>query len=137
MTLLGFDFGTKSIGVAVGQTITHTASALTAIKAKEGIPDWNIIERLIDEWQPQQLIVGLPLNMDDSDQPLTKRARKFGNRLHGRFGLPVQFQDERLTSTAAREQLFGDGGYRNLDKGKVDSTAALLIVEDYLNQQLR
>ena len=137
MTVLGFDFGTKSIGVAVGQTITLTASALTAIKAKEGIPDWNIIERLIDEWQPQQLIVGLPLNMDGTEQPLTKRARKFGNRLHGRFGLPVQFQDERLTSTAAREQLFGDGGYRNLDKGKVDSTAALLIVEDYLNQQPR
>lgn len=137
MTLLGFDFGTKSIGVAVGQTITQTASALTAIKAKEGIPDWNIIERLIDEWQPQQLIVGLPLNMDGTEQPLTKRARKFGNRLHGRFGLPVQFQDERLTSTAAREQLFGDGGYRNLVKGKVDSTAALLIVEDYLNQQPR
>lgn len=137
MTVLGFDFGTKSIGVAVGQTITQTASALTAIKAKEGIPDWNIIERLIDEWQPQQLIVGLPLNMDGTEQPLTKRARKFGNRLHGRFGLPVQFQDERLTSTAAREQLFGDGGYRNLDKGKVDSTAALLIVEDYLNQQPR
>ena len=135
MTLLGFDFGTKSIGVAVGQTVTHTASALSAIKAKEGIPDWAVIERLIKEWQPQQLIVGLPLNMDGTEQPLTQRARKFGNRLHGRFGLPVQFQDERLTSTAAREQLFDAGGFRNLDKGKVDSTAALLIVEDYLSQQ--
>ena len=135
MTLLGFDFGTKSIGVAVGQTVTHTASALSAIKAKEGIPDWAVIERLIKEWQPQQLIVGLPLNMDGTEQPLTQRARKFGNRLHGRFGLPVQFQDERLTSTAAREQLFDAGGFRKLDKGKVDSTAALLIVEDYLSQQ--
>lgn len=134
MTLLGFDFGTKSIGIAVGQTVTGTASVLTAIKAKEGIPDWTVIEKLLKEWQPQQLVVGLPLNMDGSEQPLTARARKFGNRLHGRFGLPVKFQDERLTSTAAREQLFDRGGFRSLDKGKVDSTAALLIVEDYLNQ---
>jgi putative Holliday junction resolvase len=71
--------------------------------------------------------------MDGSEQPLTQRARKFGNRIHGRFGVKVVFQDERLTSTAAREQLFSDGGYRNLSKGKVDSQAALLIVEDYMS----
>lgn len=134
MTIIGFDFGTKSIGVAVGQSITATASALAAIAAKEGIPDWGIVENLLKEWQPERLVVGLPLNMDGTEQPLTQRARKFGNRLHGRFGLPVDFQDERLTSTAAREQLFNQGGFRHLEKGKVDSTAALLIVEDYLNQ---
>lgn len=134
MTVLGFDFGTKSIGVAVGQRITATASPLSAIKAKEGIPDWHIIAALIAEWQPERLIVGLPLNMDGTEQPLTQRARKFGQRLHGRYGLPVDFQDERLTSTAAREQLFTQGGFRQLEKGKVDSQAALLILEDYLNQ---
>ena len=94
MTIIGFDFGTKSIGVAVGQSITATASALTAISAKEGIPDWLIVENLLKEWQPERLVVGLPLNMDGTEQPLTQRARKFGNRLHGRFGLPVDFQDE-------------------------------------------
>jgi len=135
MTVIGFDFGTKSIGVAVGQSITATASSLNALKAREGIPDWQLIEQLIKEWQPTQLVVGLPLNMDGTEQPLTQRAKKFGNRLHGRFGLPVIFQDERLTSTAAREQLFNDGGFRNLAKGKVDSQAALLIVEDFLNTQ--
>ncbi|AVJ56865.1 Holliday junction resolvase RuvX [Idiomarina sp. OT37-5b] len=133
MTLLGFDFGTKSIGVAVGQTITATASPLAALKARDGVPDWNQLEQLLKEWQPEQVVVGLPLNMDGSEQPLTQRARKFGNRIHGRFGVKVVFQDERLTSTAAREQLFSDGGYRNLSKGKVDSQAALLIVEDYMS----
>ncbi|MGM0480924.1 MAG: Holliday junction resolvase RuvX [Pseudomonadota bacterium] len=134
MTIIGFDFGTKSIGVAVGQTITSTASPLAALQAREGIPDWQQIEQLLTEWQPQQLVVGLPLNMDGSEQPLTQRAKKFGQRLQGRFGLPVSFQDERLTSTSAREQLFSDKGYKALQKGKVDSYAALLIVEDYLTQ---
>lgn len=131
--ILGFDFGTKSIGVAVGQPLTATASPLSALKAKDGIPDWQLIEKLIKEWQPARLVVGLPLNMDGTEQPLTVRARKFGNRLHGRFGLPVDWQDERLTSTAAREQLFAEGGFRNLSKGQVDCQAAVLILEDYLS----
>ncbi|PYE33769.1 putative Holliday junction resolvase [Idiomarina fontislapidosi] len=135
MTVIGFDFGTKSIGVAVGQSITGTASILSALKAQDGIPNWDSVERLIKEWQPERVVVGLPLNMDGTEQPLTQRARKFGNRIHGRFNVPVDFQDERLTSTAAREALFEREGYRGLEKGKVDSAAALLIVEDYLRSQ--
>ena len=72
-TLLAFDFGTKSIGVAVGQRITGTARPLTALKANDGTPDWNLIERLLKEWQPDDVIVGLPLNMDGTEQPLTAR----------------------------------------------------------------
>lgn len=72
-TLLAFDFGTKSIGVAIGQRITGTARPLTALKAQNGIPDWNLIERLLKEWQPDEVIVGLPLNMDGTEQPLTAR----------------------------------------------------------------
>lgn len=132
MSVLGFDFGTKSIGVAVGQRITGTASPLDALPATDGIPSWSVIEKLITDWQPELVVVGLPLNMDGTEQPLTQRAKKFANRLHGRFGINVVLQDERLTSTAAREQLFKEGGYRNLTKGKVDSQAALLILEDYL-----
>ena len=132
MTVVGFDFGTKSIGVAVGQSITSTASILKALKAQDGIPNWSAVEQLLKEWQPERVVVGLPLNMDGTEQPLTQRAKKFGNRIHGRFNVPVVFQDERLTSTPAREALFERDGYRGLEKGKVDSAAALLIVEDYL-----
>lgn len=74
-TLLSFDFGTKSIGVAVGQRITGTARPLPAIKAQDGTPDWSLIERLLKEWQPDEIIVGLPLNMDGTEQPLTARAQ--------------------------------------------------------------
>ncbi|MDT7525785.1 Holliday junction resolvase RuvX [Pseudidiomarina sp. GXY010] len=133
--VLGFDFGTHSIGVAVGQTITGTASPLAALKAKDGQPNWDLVAKLIQTWQPKLLVVGLPLNMDGSEQPLTDLARKFANRLHGRFGLPVELQDERLTTVAAKEELFARGGYRQLQKDKIDSAAAQLILEDYLSHQ--
>lgn len=133
-TLLGFDFGTYSIGVAVGQRITGTASALPALRAKDGQPNWDEVGKLLADWQPQALVVGLPLNMDGTEQVLTDLARKFGQRLHGRFGLPVHYQDERLTTVAAKARLFASGGYKQLTKGKVDSAAAQLILEDFLNQ---
>ena len=76
-TLLGFDFGTKSIGVATGQMITATAQPLDAIKANDGIPNWNIVEKVIKEWLPDLVIIGLPLNMDGTEQPITQRAKKF------------------------------------------------------------
>jgi len=131
-TLLGFDFGTKSIGVAVGQEITGTANPLNALAAQNGQPQWSLLEQLIKEWGPSYFVVGLPLNMDGTEQEVTQLARKFGQRLHGRFGLPVHYQDERLTTVAARSELFEQGGYRNLSKQKVDSAAAVFIVEDYL-----
>ncbi|WNN43642.1 MULTISPECIES: Holliday junction resolvase RuvX [Winslowiella] len=131
MTLLSFDFGTKSIGVAVGQQLTGTARPLTAIKAQDGIPDWNLIERLLKEWQPDRLVVGLPLNMDGTEQPLTARARKFANRLHGRFGIQVELHDERLSTVEARADLFARGGFRALNKGSVDSLSAVIILESW------
>lgn len=134
-TILAFDFGTKSIGVAVGSELTGTASLLSAFKAQDGTPNWELVEKLIKEWQPQLLLVGLPLNMDGTEQPFTARARKFANRLHGRFGLPVELQDERLTTTEARSQLFAEGGFRNLAKDKVDSLSAKIIFESWYEQQ--
>ncbi|MCU5774561.1 Holliday junction resolvase RuvX [Erwiniaceae bacterium BAC15a-03b] len=131
MTLLSFDFGTKSIGVAVGQQLTGTARPLTAIKANDGIPDWNTIERLIKEWLPDRVVVGLPLNMDGTEQPLTARARKFANRLHGRFGVQVELHDERLSTVEARADLFARGGFRALTKGSVDSLSAVIILESW------
>lgn len=134
-TILCFDYGTKSIGVAVGSELTGSATLLPALKARDGIPDWDQIERLIKEWQPQLLLVGLPLNMDGSEQEFTTRTRKFANRLHGRFGLAVSLQDERLSTADARSRLFAEGGYRNLSKDKVDSLSAQIIFEGWYEQR--
>ncbi|MCK3655845.1 crossover junction endodeoxyribonuclease RuvA [Pasteurellaceae bacterium Macca] len=135
-TLLAFDFGTNSIGCAVGQSITGTAQGLPAFKAQDGIPNWEEIGKTIQTWQPDLLIIGLPLNMDGTEQPLTQRAKKFANRLHGRFGLPVELQDERLTTVEARAEIFARGGYKALKKGKVDSISACLILESWFENQL-
>jgi putative Holliday junction resolvase len=132
-TLLAFDFGTKSIGVAIGQQITGSARPLTAIKARDGIPDWQLIERLLKEWQPDFVVVGLPLNMDGTEQPLTDRARKFSQRLHGRFGVRVELHDESLSTVEARAELFAHGGFRALNKGSVDSLSAVIILESWFD----
>ncbi|BES83401.1 putative pre-16S rRNA nuclease [Pectobacterium araliae] len=134
-TLLAFDFGTKSIGVAIGQEITGTARALTSFKAQEGIPDWQKVEKLLSEWQPDLVVVGLPLNMDGTEQPLTARARKFANRLHGRFGVAIALQDERLSTVEARADLFERGGFKALDKGSVDAASAVIILESWFEAQ--
>jgi putative Holliday junction resolvase len=132
-TILGFDFGTKSIGVAIAQIVTGTAAPLAALKATDGIPDWTKVEALYEEWQPDAIVVGLPLNMDGSFQQVTYGAKKFANRLSNRFRMPVETHDERLTSAEAREKLFELGGFKKLSKEKVDSVAACLIVESWLN----
>jgi putative Holliday junction resolvase len=101
-TLLGLDFGLKHIGVAVGQTITRSATPMTTVGAVDGRPDWTALDALIREWQPERLIVGLPLNMDGTLSDMAKRAQRFANRLNARYGLPVEMRDERLTSQEAR-----------------------------------
>ncbi|AGH80704.1 Holliday junction resolvase YqgF [Psychromonas sp. CNPT3] len=133
-SLMGFDFGSKSIGIATGQMITMTAQPLLAIKAQNGIPNWDNLEQLIKEWQPDMLIIGLPLNMDGTEQYITQRAKKFANRLHGRFGVKIALQDERLTTASAKEFIFELGGYKALDKGKIDSVSAALILESWMSQ---
>lgn len=131
-SLMGFDFGTRSIGIATGQEVTGTASPLTSVKANDGIPDWTQLEKILKEWQPDLLIVGLPLNMDGTEQEMTVRARKFGQRLHGRFGFQVEFKDERLTTTDAKARLFEQGGYKALGKSRVDAVSAQLILESWM-----
>lgn len=128
--VLAFDFGTQRIGVAVGQSITQTASPLSALKANDGIPNWDQIAALITEWQPHRLLVGLPLNMDGSESEMSTRAKKFANRLHGRFGLPVELWDERLSSFEARGEMLARG-MTNFKDGKVDSLSACLILEGW------
>lgn len=134
-TLIGFDFGKRYIGVAVGQELTGSASPLGAIKANDGIPNWAELEKFVKEWQPHLIVVGLPLNMDGTEQQLTLDAKKFGNRVKGRFGIDVVFQDERLTTADAKEQLFSRGGYKNLKKDNIDAESARLIIESFFEQQ--
>lgn len=135
LSVLGFDFGTKSIGVAIGQAITASARPLTSLKANDGIPKWEEIAALIEEWQPDIVVVGLPLNMDGTEQEMTQRARKFANRINGRFGIKIATQDERLTTADAKARLFEFGGYKALTKGQVDSMSAVLIIESYFENQ--
>ncbi|MCP4411885.1 MAG: Holliday junction resolvase RuvX [Gammaproteobacteria bacterium] len=134
--VIAFDYGEKHIGVAVGQTVTNTATPLKPLFAKDGQPDWQTVERLIKEWQPDYLLVGLPLNMDTTEQLLTRRAKKFANRLNGRFGITVKMMDERLSSVEAREQLFSACGFKGLNKNSIDSQAACLILESWFNSHL-
>lgn len=134
-TLIGFDFGMKNIGIAVGQELTHTANPLTVIKAREGIPDWQQVADLLDQWKPDLLIVGLPLNMDGSEQEMTSAARRFGNRLNGRFNIPVEWQDERLSSFEALEQLGIQSKMQSNKRGDVDRVSAQLILQSWLNQR--
>jgi len=131
LTVLGFDYGTKSIGVAIGQSLTGSANPLLSIKAVDGIPKWEEIGMLLEEWKPDLVVVGLPLNMDGSEQDMTQRAKKFANRINGRFGVKIATQDERLTTADAKARLFEMGGYKALTKGQVDAMSAVLIIESY------
>lgn len=131
-TLIGFDFGLHWIGCAVGQTLTGTASPQGAVTAKDGIPRWEDIDNLFATWQPNAIVVGLPLNMDGSKSEMSHRARKFGNRLHGRFGLPVHFADERLSSFEAKGDIIADSGSRDFKGQGVDSRSAVIILESWM-----
>ena len=132
-TILAFDYGLKSISAAVGQRLTGTASTLKALKAQDGTPNWDQIDALLKEWQPDLVVVGLPLNMDGTEQPFTARVHKFINRLHGRFGVKVVAQDERLTTVDARAELFSQGGFKKLSKDAVDCYSAKLILESWFD----
>ena len=135
-TIIGFDYGTKSIGVAIGQEITGTARPLKALKAKDGIPNWDEIKRILDEWKPDLLVVGYPTDLDGKDlETITPRAKKFANRLHGRFGYSVEMHDERLSTKEARADLFAQGGYKALTKGNIDSQSAVVILESWFENQ--
>ncbi|MFY2509724.1 Holliday junction resolvase RuvX [Vibrio pectenicida] len=135
-TIMAFDFGTTSIGSAIGQEITGTASPLKAFKAKDGIPNWGDIEKQIKEWQPTLLVVGLPTDLHGKDlDSIAPRAKKFANRLHGRFGVAVELHDERLSTTEARADLFEFGGYKALTKGNVDCQSAVIILESWFEAQ--
>lgn len=134
-TILAFDYGSKYLGVAVGQAITCSASPLNHLKMRDGGPPWDSIAALLEQWQPSCVVVGLPLNMDTTESEMSRRARRFANRLNGRFGVKVELQDERLSSFEAKDRLSLQGEERTRG-GAIDSLAAVLILELWLSQQL-
>ena len=131
---LAFDFGARHIGIATGQKVTKTATPVGSISAKEGQPNWQQLDAIIAKWQPIALIVGHPLNMDGTYQPLTHRAEAFADQLKARYHLPIHLVDERLSTKAARETLFNQGGYKALKKDQVDAVSAQIILESWLQQ---
>ncbi|MFN3414804.1 MAG: Holliday junction resolvase RuvX [Caldimonas sp.] len=124
--LLAFDFGTKRVGVASGNTLLGTAQPLGTVTA-QGQARFDALGRLIREWQPQALVVGVPFHPDGAEHENTRRARRFARQLHGRFGLPVHEVDERYTTTEALA-----AGARD-----ADAAAACLILEQYLREATR
>lgn len=131
-TVIGFDLGTVYTGVAVGQTITGQANPLGVLKSKHRKPDWESIEKLIDSWQPQALIVGLPTHLDGSDDEMTAAAKKFSRQLQGRFHIKTFLVDERLTTREAYNISIENGQHRN--KQQIDSLCAALITESWLRE---
>ncbi len=129
---VGFDFGYKRIGVAVGQRLTGSASPLSTLEAKLGVPNWDVIQQLLMQWRPLALVVGLPTCIDDSEQYTAAASRGFARQLRKRFELPVHMVDERLSTVEARAYLFAEGGYRKIKNSEIDSIAACVILEQWL-----
>ena len=131
ITALAFDYGTRHLGLAIGQTLTGTANPLSPLKCRDGVPNWEEVAAVLAEWKPDLLVVGLPLNMDGSESEMSRRAKKFANRLHGRFGLQVNCVDERLTSFEAKSRV-APGSAERHQGGAIDSLAAVVILEAWL-----
>jgi putative Holliday junction resolvase len=134
-SVLAFDFGEKRIGVAVGECELRSASPLITFDAETNDARWSAVARLIDEWKPVVLVVGLPLSPDGVAHDMTARAQRFARQLEGRYRLPVMLQDERYTSAEADSQLRDEQGMRDWRsrKQKLDAHAAQLILKDYFD----
>ncbi|MFZ5536458.1 MAG: Holliday junction resolvase RuvX [Pseudomonadota bacterium] len=129
---LGFDFGERRIGVAVGQAVTGTARPLVVLPTtSRGQPDWPAIERVLREWRPEGVVVGMPRRDDGSDYPITPQAERFARQLHGHFKLRVETCDERLSSFEASQRL-------GFDKraAAVDAGAAAVILETWFGEHI-
>ena len=135
-TFLGFDFGNKKIGLAVGQLETKTASPLETLRSFKQTPNWDKISQLIDEWQPIGLVVGISRQADGRDNPITLRMLKFCRQLNGRYNLPVFQIDEALSTFEAKQMLYDDVQLSATKLWAVqDQLAAQLILQSWLNQQ--
>lgn len=134
--ILAFDFGLRRIGVATGSTVTATASPVTTLQARDGVPDPDTLDSLLREWEPDLIVLGLPYNSDGSESAMTGRVREFARGLQARYSVPVETIDERFTSTEAESLLKTQRRQgqraRRIKKTDVDSLAATLIAESWL-----
>lgn len=134
-TILAFDFGLQRTGVAVGNTLTGSASPESTLQSKDEKPDWDGISSLIEEWKPELIVVGMPTELDGSESPLKKRIERFCNQLNGRYNLPVQQENEQFTSIEAAQrlkQLRQSGRKQKVKKEEVDKIAASIILENWM-----
>lgn len=135
--VLGFDYGTRRIGIAAGNRISASAQSLPTLPAKGGEPDWQRVDALLVEWQPDALVVGLPLTLEGGEQAVSRGARSFAHKLHARYGLPVHLMDERHTSQEAAQRFAAQraaGLQRRRNAANLDSLAAVVILEAWLRE---
>ncbi len=136
---LGLDFGLRRIGVAIGGSGTGRAEPLTTIACRNNQPDWETLDKLVDEWQPALLVVGLPYNTDGSESDMTRATRKFAGRLQNRYRIPSELVDERLSSVEAgdwlREQRRSGTRRRRVKKEDIDQGAAAVILQGWLDDR--
>lgn len=134
---LAFDFGLRRTGVAAGQSITASAAPAAVLEMRDGAPDWAVMDRLIKEWAPDRLVVGLPYNMDGSEQDITRRARAFAAELEKRYRCPVLTIDERLSSKEAEARLkeLRQEGRKRVQREDIDCAAACVILESWFHSQ--
>lgn len=129
--IMAFDFGTQKMGVAIGQAAIESSTPLTLFPMKDGIPDWNQLLKIVQEWKPTLFLVGLPLNMDDSESELSARARKFARRLRHQTNITTWMVDERLTTREARDELESYQEQGRAKKIAADSLAASLLIQSW------
>ena len=133
-TFLAFDFGSQSIGAAAASRVGGLSTPLSAVRVFRSGPDWNGIDRLVKQWQPAGLVVGLAFNASGGHTAFSRQAKRFGEQLGRRYNLPVHWVDERLSTEAARTALRQAGGTRKPRKDEIDCTAAALILDAFLEQ---
>ena len=134
-TILGFDFGEKRIGVAVGNTVTSQAQALTTLHVASNVARLEAVEKLVDAWQPASFVIGQPEHADGKPHEVAHLAKKFGNRLTEKFKLPVAYINETLSSTEASRMLAERGIKGIAQKAEIDAVAAQVILQSYLDER--
>ncbi|MHA6204450.1 Holliday junction resolvase RuvX [Dyella soli] len=133
--VFGFDYGSRLLGVAVGNRFTGSARAIAAIAVRDGDPDWTRLDALRREWMPDTLVVGLPLTLDGEEQPASRGARRLADKLGQRYGLPVELADERHSSREAAQRFASAraaGLKKRRDAATIDAEAAAVILERWL-----
>ena len=134
-TVLAIDFGLRNMGGAVGNTLSRTAQPLAIINARDGVPDWDALAKFIEEWQPQRVVVGHPLNMDGTESDISKRVMKFARQIEGRYQRIVTLVDERLSSREAKAAALASGHNGDFAAKPIDDEAAAIILSTWLNEQ--